>query len=552
MKPAKLNNGLDAFSKTDQALVSSSKLFNSEWYLTRYPDVAAHGMDPVRHYVRYGAAEGREPGPAFAARWYLGRYPDVAEAGVNPLVHYLKYGAAEGRAIRPVRSLPESADVGCEESLPDSWVLNSRTAPEVVAENAEQLGRDLFPLKSARITVGLVHAQHEPEINVPTLAQALSQRFGALEPLRAFQVPGEMRRVTMITDGLDAGRLFGGVGTAIVLSTLLARHLGARLRVVTRGEPPNPTNFATILSAQRIVGSGDVDFVYAPPSGGQDVSIGKSEIFLTTSWWTTRCVRSMLDSSRIVYLLQEDERLFYPHGDDRRRCSEVLADPNLRFVINSEILFEHLVHGPEPLPNIEAHGVWFEPAFPAFSEATAPKRAPSGKRQFLFYARPNHLRNLYWRGLEAIGACLEEGILRPDEWELYFVGCDLSDIMLPCGVKPHLKQSLAWPEYARLIRQMDVGLSLMDTPHPSYPPLDLAASGVVAVTNRHGFKTSLARYSDNILCVEPTIDGLKCGIAEAVALAQDQKRRAGNCINQDWQMAFVSVLEYLFPAGVLD
>ena len=67
---------------------------------------------------------------------------------------------------------------------------------------------------------------------------------------------------------------------------------------------------------------------------------------------------------RLVYLLQEDERMFYAWGDDRLRCVETLSDPNIRFVINSRLLFDHLTQGPDALPNILAHGVWFEPAVP--------------------------------------------------------------------------------------------------------------------------------------------------------------------------------------------
>ena len=58
----------------------------------------------------------------------------------------------------------------------------------------------------------------------------------------------------------------------------------------------------------------------------------------------------------------------------------------------------------------------------------------------------------------------------------------------------------------------------MDTPHPSYPPLDLAASGAVVVTNRHGRKTSLCQYSENIVCVDPTVEALKAGIADGSSL----------------------------------
>ncbi|MBA9071309.1 hypothetical protein FHR71_005089 [Methylobacterium sp. RAS18] len=55
-------------------------------------------MDPLAHYVRYGAAEGRDPSAGFDGKAYLAAYGDVAAAGLNPMLHYLQYGAAEGRS----------------------------------------------------------------------------------------------------------------------------------------------------------------------------------------------------------------------------------------------------------------------------------------------------------------------------------------------------------------------------------------------------------------------------------------------------------------------
>ncbi|HKY39096.1 MAG TPA: hypothetical protein VJN18_24325 [Polyangiaceae bacterium] len=81
-------------------LLAASGLFDRNWYLAAYPDVArAGGIDPAQHYLRYGADEGRDPGPRFSTRKYLKRYPDVARAGMNPLLHYLEFGLDEQRAI---------------------------------------------------------------------------------------------------------------------------------------------------------------------------------------------------------------------------------------------------------------------------------------------------------------------------------------------------------------------------------------------------------------------------------------------------------------------
>lgn len=117
----------------ETALLKKSKLFDAEWYLQRYPDVAGAGADPVLHYLVHGAANGRDPGPHFSTAFYretypnvtrnplvdyldggaaagrnpsptfdsaayLERYPDVAKAGLNPLVHYVRFGKAENRS----------------------------------------------------------------------------------------------------------------------------------------------------------------------------------------------------------------------------------------------------------------------------------------------------------------------------------------------------------------------------------------------------------------------------------------------------------------------
>jgi hypothetical protein len=78
-------------------VVRASPLFDGDWYLQHYPDVAAASVDPALHYVMHGAAERRQPGPQFNAARYLSANPDVALSGTNPLLHYIQYGMAEGR-----------------------------------------------------------------------------------------------------------------------------------------------------------------------------------------------------------------------------------------------------------------------------------------------------------------------------------------------------------------------------------------------------------------------------------------------------------------------
>jgi hypothetical protein len=78
--------------------------FDTHWYMERYEDVRRSGMNPLIHYILHGCREGRDPGPEFQTNFYLLTYPDVRLRGINPLAHYLHYGRAEGRLpVRPAK-----------------------------------------------------------------------------------------------------------------------------------------------------------------------------------------------------------------------------------------------------------------------------------------------------------------------------------------------------------------------------------------------------------------------------------------------------------------
>jgi len=78
-------------------VIARSGQLDPVWYRATYPDIAGAGLDPIEHYLAYGAAENRNPSPYFETAAYLLANPDVARSGVNPLVHFILYGQAEGR-----------------------------------------------------------------------------------------------------------------------------------------------------------------------------------------------------------------------------------------------------------------------------------------------------------------------------------------------------------------------------------------------------------------------------------------------------------------------
>jgi glycosyltransferase involved in cell wall biosynthesis len=100
----------------DLELLRGSSFFDSKWYLDRYADVAAAGLDPVDHYTRFGANEGRDPGPRFSSSAYLASRKDVAAASLNPLIHFLRFGIAEHPGPPPAHSVEIRTDAASKRS----------------------------------------------------------------------------------------------------------------------------------------------------------------------------------------------------------------------------------------------------------------------------------------------------------------------------------------------------------------------------------------------------------------------------------------------------
>ena len=77
--------------------IRKNKLFDDDFYLNKYPKVAASGMDPLLHYIFFGFEEGKKPNEEFDGVFYKNHYCDVE---INPLIHYALYGINENRQIK--------------------------------------------------------------------------------------------------------------------------------------------------------------------------------------------------------------------------------------------------------------------------------------------------------------------------------------------------------------------------------------------------------------------------------------------------------------------
>ncbi|MFH1227528.1 MAG: hypothetical protein V1701_06450, partial [Planctomycetota bacterium] len=98
-------------------------------------------------------------------------------------------------------------------------------------------------------------------------------------------------------------------------------------------------------------------------------------------------------------------------------------------------------------------------------------------------------------------------------------------------------------DYIKLLKSSDIAFSLMDTPHPTLVPLEMAAAGMQVVTTECENKTfeKLQGISSNIYAAPPTIAGIGEMLLRVSNFVTDYPARIkGSHINWcfDWQETF--------------
>ncbi|MEO1149799.1 MAG: rhamnan synthesis F family protein [Pseudomonadota bacterium] len=78
-------------------LLAASSLFDADWYREKYLIPAGSDMDPVDHYLTFGANLGYNPSERFNTKAYRSLNHDLRSAAINPLLHYIQHGRFEGR-----------------------------------------------------------------------------------------------------------------------------------------------------------------------------------------------------------------------------------------------------------------------------------------------------------------------------------------------------------------------------------------------------------------------------------------------------------------------
>jgi hypothetical protein len=103
-----------------------------------------------------------------------------------------------------------------------------------------------------------------------------------------------------------------------------------------------------------------------------------------------------------------------------------------------------------------------------------------------------------------------------------------------------IKKNIPEPEYQKLVATGDVGYSLMISPHPSLPPFDFAAAGLITVTNSFRTKTveHFLNVSQNFVIVKPFIENIVSGLKKAVILSRNISYRQEGMDSFRWERSW--------------
>lgn len=86
-------------------------------------------------------------------------------------------------------------------------------------------------------------------------------------------------------------------------------------------------------------------------------------------------------------------------------------------------------------------------------------------------------------------------------FKLIFAGEDFDEKLIVYLENASVVGKLSLEDYSETLNKTAIGISLMESPHPSYPPLEMASAGCITITNGY-YNKNLALRSPNILSIK--------------------------------------------------
>lgn len=334
----------------------------------------------------------------------------------------------------------------------------------------------------------------------------------ALRPYGFDPDPDPQPRLSLVLPSLSARGAFGGVTTGLDLAFALAEAAGVPLRVVAE-QPIDPDD--------NVLDRYPPAETHALAASNFQLPVRRGEVFLLFNWWISLNIEQILedqarhfgfDKHPKIPLIQEYEPQFYPFSAAHLLALEAFnGEIPIWGVFNSTELHDYyMAQG-----NRCDRAYVFEPRLNATLRPFIEGLDPAEKdRVLLVYGRPNIPRNAFFlvqRGLE-IWAARHGGIHAG--WRFLSAGADHAPLRLGPGVSLEALGKLSLEDYGNLLRRTGIGLSLMSSPHPSYPPLEMAHFGARVISNSYANK-QLERRHENIVSLPACRPEVLADILEA-------------------------------------
>lgn len=342
-----------------------------------------------------------------------------------------------------------------------------------------------------------------------TLERMPSTNVAETTPCTPRSSPGAGPRLNLLLPSINKRHYFGGIHTAVLLYRSLMAHF-PQSRIILLDSSPDAEAIKRFEDHALIDAGSDSDAIHQivdfSNRYGRTLPVRAGDHWLATAWWSAYAAQRLAAwqarefgaSGQLNYLIQDFEPGFYPWSSQSAVALGTYRPNSDVAIFNTQLLSDYFSQNGMRFQR----QCIFEPSInDGLRNALDVARTTSvaRRRRIVVYARPSTPRNafeLLCEGLRIWG--WSDATCR--EWEVAAVGELQSDMDLgPFTMKALGKMDIQ--AYADLLSTSAIGVSLMISPHPSYPPLEMAAFGMGVVTNRFGNK-DLSSFSTNIRSVE--------------------------------------------------
>lgn len=311
-------------------------------------------------------------------------------------------------------------------------------------------------------------------------------------------------RINLVIPSMTKINIFGGINTAIDLFQKISNNIQEwDTRVVVLSGEKFKENRALKLDGFTY-NQGSSKEVYYLANNKDELSIREGDTFICTSWKTAHAIEPILkwkkntfniEKAYMIYLIQDYEPGFYCWSAEYMLANNTYKqkEDEIWAIFNSKELFDYFM----------LNGYIFEKSFyfkpylnKNLKDVLSKSRHIERKKQIIFYGRPGSKRNAYELIKEAL-LIWSQTYQRATEWEVIAIGDYTGKTKLANGKEVINLGKLTLEGYAQIMLESFAGISLMVSPHPSYPPLEMSTFGVKTITNTYANK-DLSSFNSNI------------------------------------------------------